>query len=172
MRAYAQREKRRLQERSTRLINLTLVYLCWESGWNIARRRSVAIYASRDFIASLHLYEMALAMREHIELNGDDPLDAMIAGIHYKAYLVDDLALNVGPQAAAIAQLQPLPLTLNAGVLKPVLQIGCPHPVGKIIVVGSLDDDIRDFGPRGALSPRHRYRCWLRRWRSAGCSWR
>jgi len=32
---------------------------------------------------------------------GDDPLDATVAGTHFKAYLVANLALNDGPQAAA-----------------------------------------------------------------------
>jgi len=44
---------------------------------------------------------MALEIREHIKLRGDDPLDATVAGTHYKAYLVANLALNDGPQAAA-----------------------------------------------------------------------
>ena len=44
---------------------------------------------------------MVLTIREHIQLRGDDPLDATVAGTHYKAYLVANLALNDGPQAAA-----------------------------------------------------------------------
>ena len=44
---------------------------------------------------------MVLAIRQHIQLRGDDPLDATVAGTHYKAYLVANLALNDGPQAAA-----------------------------------------------------------------------
>ena len=40
-------------------------------------------------------------MRERIELRRDNPLDALSAGTHYKAYLVANLALNDGPQAAA-----------------------------------------------------------------------
>ena len=40
-------------------------------------------------------------MREHIELHGHDPLTATIAGTHLKAYLVANLALNDGPQAAS-----------------------------------------------------------------------
>ena len=40
-------------------------------------------------------------MRERIELRGNNPLDVVIAGTHYKAYLVVNLALNDGPQAAA-----------------------------------------------------------------------
>jgi len=44
---------------------------------------------------------MALEIREHIKLRGDDPLDATVAGTHYKAYLVANLALNDGPQTAA-----------------------------------------------------------------------
>lgn len=44
---------------------------------------------------------MALETREHIELRGDNPLDATVAGTHYKVWLVANLALNDGPQAAA-----------------------------------------------------------------------
>ena len=44
---------------------------------------------------------MALEIREHIKLRGDDPLDATVAGTHFKAYLVANLALNDGPQASA-----------------------------------------------------------------------
>ncbi len=44
---------------------------------------------------------MILETRKHIELRGNNPLDATIAGTHYKAYLVANLALNDGPQAAA-----------------------------------------------------------------------
>ena len=44
---------------------------------------------------------MVLKLRKHIELRGDNPLEAAVAGTHYKAYLVANLALNDGPQAAA-----------------------------------------------------------------------
>jgi uncharacterized protein (DUF433 family) len=44
---------------------------------------------------------MVLEIREHIELRGDNPLDVVIAGTHHKAYLVANLALKDGPQAAA-----------------------------------------------------------------------
>ncbi len=44
---------------------------------------------------------MAVEIREHIKLRGENPLDATVAGTHYKAYLVANLALNDGPQAAA-----------------------------------------------------------------------
>lgn len=44
---------------------------------------------------------MVLEIREHIKLRGNDPLDATVAETHYKAYLVANLALNNGPQAAA-----------------------------------------------------------------------
>ena len=44
---------------------------------------------------------MVLAIRQHIQLRGDNPLDATVAGTHYTAYLVANLALNDGPQAAA-----------------------------------------------------------------------
>ena len=44
---------------------------------------------------------MVLAIRQHIQLRGDNPLDATVAGTHYKAWLVANLALNDGPQAAA-----------------------------------------------------------------------
>lgn len=44
---------------------------------------------------------MVLEIREYIELRGNNPLDAVIAGTHHKAYLVANLALKDGPQAAA-----------------------------------------------------------------------
>ena len=44
---------------------------------------------------------MIAAIRDHVELRGDDPLAAAIAGTHYKIYLVANPALNDGPQAAA-----------------------------------------------------------------------
>ena len=44
---------------------------------------------------------MIAAIRDHVELRGDDPLAAAIAGTHYKACLVANLALNDGSQAAA-----------------------------------------------------------------------
>ena len=40
---------------------------------------------------------MVLEIREHIKLRGDDPLDATVAGTHYKAYLVANLALKRWP---------------------------------------------------------------------------
>ncbi len=43
---------------------------------------------------------MILEIREHIELRGNNPLEAAVAGTHHKAYLVANLALNDGPQAA------------------------------------------------------------------------
>ena len=48
---------------------------------------------------------MSLEIREHIKLRGDDPLDATVAGTHFKAYLVANLALNDGPQACRQALL-------------------------------------------------------------------
>ena len=42
-----------------------------------------------------------LEIKEHINLRGDYPLEAMISGTHHKAHLVANLALNDGPQAAA-----------------------------------------------------------------------
>ena len=44
---------------------------------------------------------MVLEIREYIQLRGNDPLDAVITGTHHKAYLVANLALKDGPQAAA-----------------------------------------------------------------------
>ena len=44
---------------------------------------------------------MVIEIREHIELRGNDPLEVAIAGTHHKAYLVANLALKDGPQAAA-----------------------------------------------------------------------
>ena len=43
---------------------------------------------------------MAQETREHIQIRGDDPLDATVAVSRFKAYLVANLALNDGPQAA------------------------------------------------------------------------
>lgn len=57
---------------------------------------------------------MALEIREHIQLRGDDPLDATVAGTHYKAYLVANLALNDGPQAAAVHYRIPLATVYSA----------------------------------------------------------
>ena len=42
---------------------------------------------------------MGLSLQEHIELRGDDPLKATIAGNQHKAYLVANLALKDGPHA-------------------------------------------------------------------------
>jgi uncharacterized protein (DUF433 family) len=44
---------------------------------------------------------MAVEVRSHIELRGDSPLEAVIAGKHYKAYLVANLAFNDGAEASA-----------------------------------------------------------------------
>lgn len=44
---------------------------------------------------------MVLKIRQHIELRGKNPLAAMVAGTHYKAYLVTNLAFNDGAQASA-----------------------------------------------------------------------
>ncbi len=44
---------------------------------------------------------MVLEMRPHIELRGKNPLAARVAGTHYKAYLVANLAFNDGAQASA-----------------------------------------------------------------------
>ena len=44
---------------------------------------------------------MSLAIREHIQLRGSDPLEAAIAGTQHKAYLVANLALKDGPRSAA-----------------------------------------------------------------------
>ena len=46
-------------------------------------------------------YKEVLGIREHVKLRGNNPLAAMITGTHHKAYLVANLALNDGPQAAA-----------------------------------------------------------------------
>ena len=43
---------------------------------------------------------MVIEIREHIELRGNDPLEVAIAGTHHKVYLVANLALKDGPQAA------------------------------------------------------------------------
>ncbi|MFW5709690.1 MAG: hypothetical protein ACOCX5_05670 [Chloroflexota bacterium] len=44
---------------------------------------------------------MVLEIREYIQLRGNNPLDAVVAGTQHKAYLVASLALKDGPQAAA-----------------------------------------------------------------------
>lgn len=44
---------------------------------------------------------MVLEIREYIQLRGNNPLDAVVTGTHHKAYLVANLALKDGPQAAA-----------------------------------------------------------------------
>jgi len=44
---------------------------------------------------------MVLEIREYIQLRGNNPLDAVVAGTQHKAYLVANLALKDGPQAAA-----------------------------------------------------------------------
>jgi uncharacterized protein (DUF433 family) len=44
---------------------------------------------------------MAVEIRSHIELSGTSPLEAVIAGKHYKAYLVANLAFNDGVEASA-----------------------------------------------------------------------
>lgn len=46
-------------------------------------------------------YIRVIYLREHIELRGNDPLEAIIAGTHHQAYLVANLALIDGPQASA-----------------------------------------------------------------------
>lgn len=44
---------------------------------------------------------MAVQLRNHIELESDNPLDARIAGRGFKAYLVANLAFNDGAEASA-----------------------------------------------------------------------
>lgn len=44
---------------------------------------------------------MVLQIREYIQLHGDNPLEAVATGTHHRAYLVANLALKDGPQAAA-----------------------------------------------------------------------
>ena len=44
---------------------------------------------------------MALVIRQHINLHRDNPLAATVAGTHYNADLVANLALNDGPQVTA-----------------------------------------------------------------------
>ena len=48
-------------------------------------------------------------------------------------------------------QFQPVGLALSPGVLNTVPQIRFPHPVGKIIVVLGLDNDICDFSSVGVF---------------------
>ena len=51
---------------------------------------------------------------EHIQLHGNNPLQATIAGTQYKAYLVANLALKDAPQAAADHYRIPLEIVLSA----------------------------------------------------------
>lgn len=44
---------------------------------------------------------MALAIQSHVIALTDDPLEAVIEGSHYKAYLVANLAFNAGAEASA-----------------------------------------------------------------------
>ena len=44
---------------------------------------------------------MVLEIREDIEIRGNDHLEVAVAGTQHKAYLVANLALKDGPQAAA-----------------------------------------------------------------------
>jgi uncharacterized protein (DUF433 family) len=44
---------------------------------------------------------MAVQLKQHIELRGDNPLDAVIDGTNLKAYLVANLAINDGAEASA-----------------------------------------------------------------------
>lgn len=43
---------------------------------------------------------MVIELKQHIELRGDNPLDAVIAGTNLKVYLVANLALNDGVEAS------------------------------------------------------------------------
>lgn len=43
---------------------------------------------------------MMIQNKQYVELRGGDPLDAVIAGRHYKAYLVANLAINQGAEAS------------------------------------------------------------------------
>ena len=44
---------------------------------------------------------MAVQLKQHVELRGDNPLDAVMVGTEKKAYLVASLAINDGAEAAA-----------------------------------------------------------------------
>ncbi len=44
---------------------------------------------------------MVLEIREHLHYRGNDPLQVTVAGTRHKAYLVANLALQDGAQAAA-----------------------------------------------------------------------
>jgi hypothetical protein len=44
---------------------------------------------------------MVLTIQGHIIAPTDDPLDALIEGTHFQAYLVANLAFNDGPEASA-----------------------------------------------------------------------
>ncbi|MEO1286355.1 MAG: hypothetical protein AAFV93_01200 [Chloroflexota bacterium] len=43
---------------------------------------------------------MAVQLKQYVELRGDNPLDAVISGHHYKAYLVANLAFQDGAEAS------------------------------------------------------------------------
>ena len=57
---------------------------------------------------------MIAAIRDHVELRGDDPLAAAVSGTQHKAYMVANLALNDGPQAAAEHYRMPLAAVYSA----------------------------------------------------------
>ena len=44
---------------------------------------------------------MVVQLKQYIELRGDNPLDAVVAGTTRKAYLVASLAINDGAETAA-----------------------------------------------------------------------
>jgi uncharacterized protein (DUF433 family) len=44
---------------------------------------------------------MVLAVQSHVIAPTDDPLDALVEGTKFKAYLVAGLAFNDGPEASA-----------------------------------------------------------------------
>jgi hypothetical protein len=44
---------------------------------------------------------MTIELKQHIELRGDNPLDAVIAETNLKAYLVANLAINDGAESSA-----------------------------------------------------------------------
>lgn len=49
---------------------------------------------------------MVIEIRQHVELRGNNLLEAKVAGTQHEAYLVANLAVNDGPQTAAFASLR------------------------------------------------------------------
>ena len=55
----------------------------------------------RMYFSWIRYLEEGVTVRGRVDLRGNGPLAVVIAGFHLKAYLIANLALNDGPQAAA-----------------------------------------------------------------------